>query len=210
MIGGTNGADTIMVQKGTTAGGIQVIINGVNQGQFFAPAGTTFSRIVVYGNDGNDNITINSNLGAMMACVYGQGGNDTLIGGAGTSMLDGGDGNDSIVGGAANDILVGGGGTDTITTGKTDNIIIGGFYSLTEDLDAAFALLGEWSLNLGFSTRVSALRTGVGTNSVYALNTQTVYNDSTIDNLFGAAAGSDWYFLGSGDNSTAKPTDVIN
>jgi Ca2+-binding RTX toxin-like protein len=125
-------------------------------------------------------------------------------------MLDGGDGNDSIAGGNANDILIGGGGSDVITTGKTDNIIIGGIYSMTEDLDAAWAMLGEWSLNLGFSARVSALRSGVGTNSVYALNSQTVYDDGTLDKLFGAAAGQDWYFLGSGDTSSAKPTDVVN
>ena len=44
--------------------------------------------------------------------VWGEGGNDKLLGGRGDDYLDGGDGNDRLVGGAGDDVLVGGAGSD--------------------------------------------------------------------------------------------------
>ena len=49
----------------------------------------------------------------MQRCLYGNGGNDTLLGGAGDDTLDGGDDNDTLDGGAGTDYMAGGKGDDT-------------------------------------------------------------------------------------------------
>lgn len=67
--------------------------------------------------------------------VFGNGGNDTLIGGAGDQTLNGGAGNDHLEGGlgadilnggAGNDHLEGGLGADTLNGGDNDDVLIGG------------------------------------------------------------------------------------
>ena len=62
--------------------------------------------------------------------LYGNGGNDTLIGGAGDDILDGGTGFNTLEGGAGDDILDGGYGYgDTLDGGAGDDIIYAGKYS---------------------------------------------------------------------------------
>ena len=69
--------------------------------------------IQVFGNGGNDVITLDETNGALPAAqLSGGAGNDTLTGGSGNDSLSGGVGNDFIAGGAGNDTLVGGGGND--------------------------------------------------------------------------------------------------
>ena len=62
--------------------------------------------------DGNDVLTANDDFGRGDDAVWGEGGNDKLLGGRGDDYLDGGDGNDRLVGGAGDDVLVGGAGAD--------------------------------------------------------------------------------------------------
>ncbi|MFC6639303.1 hypothetical protein [Sulfitobacter sediminilitoris] len=70
------------------------------------------------------------------AVVAADGGNDTLDGGAGDDVIDGGDGNDSISGGAENDIVRGGDGDDTISGGAGNDTLMG---SDSEDVQATIA-----------------------------------------------------------------------
>jgi serralysin len=58
--------------------------------------------------------------------VYGNGGNDTLDGGAGADTLYGGDGNDSLNGQGGSDTLIGDAGDDTFVDGFGVNIMGGG------------------------------------------------------------------------------------
>jgi len=85
-------------------------------------------RIIVYGNAGNDTITINSNAAAIDAVLYGGDANDTITGGAGATYIDGGDGNDLLTAVGNRDILIGGPGQDTLNAGHDDDILIGGTY----------------------------------------------------------------------------------
>jgi Ca2+-binding RTX toxin-like protein len=94
-VGGTTGNDTIaLALSGTNT---TVTINAVSAGAF-APTG----RIVVFGQAGNDGVTMASTI-TRHAWLYGDDGNDTLTGGGGNDVLVGGVGTDSQVGGAGND-----------------------------------------------------------------------------------------------------------
>jgi Ca2+-binding RTX toxin-like protein len=53
-------------------------------------------------------------------------GNNTLVGGANSDLLDGGRGNDSLNGEGGNDILFGGRGNDTLNGGEGDDVLVGG------------------------------------------------------------------------------------
>jgi hypothetical protein len=74
--------------------------------------------IEIDGEAGNDDIVISSKVSTPVA-LYGDAGNDTLIGGAGNDSLYGGAGADSLNGGAGNDVLVsvGDGSGDTLVGG---------------------------------------------------------------------------------------------
>src|SRR5439155_11611788 len=116
-VGGTNGSDTIEVRRGSSPTSFNVVMNGLDKGQFSAPAGSFIGAIFVYGNGGDDSITVNTNLGALPVALYGGAGNDILRGGAGNSLLDGGDGNDQLIGTGVEDFLFGRAGADTLSGG---------------------------------------------------------------------------------------------
>lgn len=61
---------------------------------------------------------------------YGNGGNDTLVGGLGADRLVGGGGNDSLAGGAGNDTLLGSRGKDTMS-GGADSDLVSYYYEST-------------------------------------------------------------------------------
>src|SRR5262245_12186216 len=74
--------------------------------------------IQVFGQGGNDTITINETNGPMPAAnLFGGAGNDTLTGGSGNDMLFGQSGNDTLLGKGGNDLLFGGDDNDTLTGG---------------------------------------------------------------------------------------------
>ena len=192
-VGGTLGDDTIVIQAGTTAASISVTINGIARGQFLvANGGVLIGRIIVYGNAGNDTITVNANVGAIATVIYGGDGNDTLSGGAGSAFIDGGAGNDAITAAGNRDILIGGSGQDTLTAGHDDDILIGGVYLFSEDLDAVYGLMRAWSSSASYSARIADIRAG-GTDGLYALTTSTVTDDGAVDRL-GGSQGQDWFW----------------
>lgn len=115
-VSGTAGNDTIQVNK--VGGGYQVKINGTTYG-----TGTPTGKVKVFGQDGNDAITVGSTI-SLPAELSGGAGNDTLIGANGNDSLDGGGGNDSLTGGNGNDTLVGGdGASDTLVGGNGDDTL---------------------------------------------------------------------------------------
>jgi hypothetical protein len=188
-VGGTNGNDTIVLQAGSTAGTVQVVINSVNRGQF---ALTGISRYLIWGNDGDDTITVSTSLPAIEAVIYGGEGNDTLTGGAGSTLIDGGAGNDRLTGQGARNVLIGGFGSDILNSGSGDDILIGGIWLFSEDLDAVAAMKAVWTSSATYDQRVSSLRTG-GPDGLYAINDTTVSDDGVADTLNGTQ-GQDWFW----------------
>jgi serralysin len=100
VIGGA-GRDTLLGGDGN-----DLIVGGSGAAQIFGNAGNDTLEIgtgpsTVYGGQGNDLITVHA--GAVGEVLYGDLGDDTIIGGPGP---------DTIIGGAGADVLTGGGGAD--------------------------------------------------------------------------------------------------
>ena len=99
----------------TTVGlsGTNIVVNG---GTLAITGGTaTVSNTVliqILGLAGNDQYTLSGSLPP--AHVFGDSGNDTLLGGAGAEMLVGGPGNDFVDGNQGSDIIEGEAGNDTL------------------------------------------------------------------------------------------------
>jgi Ca2+-binding RTX toxin-like protein len=208
-IGGTSGADTILVKQGTTAAFIDVVVNGVDKGQFaLTSGGVSIGRILIYGNDGNDTITIGATAPALDAYIYGGAGDDTIVGGAGSAFIDGGDGNDTLTSISDRNVLIGGDGLDVLTSGKGDDVLIGATYAHSDDLDLALAVLAVWKSSASYDDRVSSLRTG-GVDALFALNSTTILDDSAADKLSGNQ-GVDWFWAAYLDITDKKGNETLN
>jgi len=137
-VAGTGGADTLVIQRDLKrASKIIVIENGVGT-KFDA---STIKRIEMVGGAGADEITLNDNLGiisARGATLWGDAGNDTLIGGLAGAVFFGGDDADLIKSSSRNDTVDGGNGNDTIYGGRGQDLLQGGAGN-----DSIFGYLGD-------------------------------------------------------------------
>src|SRR5215468_10049362 len=116
--------DTIVMSRDAAG---QILVNGgtvpIAGGQATV-ANTTL--IQVFGQGGNDTITLDESNGALPAAqLFGGAGNDTLTGGSGADQLFGQGGNDTLLGKGGNDLLFGGSGNDTLTGGDADDQVFG-------------------------------------------------------------------------------------
>jgi Ca2+-binding RTX toxin-like protein len=207
IVGGSNAADTILVRQGATSAYLDVVINGVDKGQFAITSnGVTIRRIIVYGHDGDDSITVNTNI-LIDAVLYGEAGNDTIKGGGGNDLLDGGVGNDKLTGNGNRNVLIGGLGQDTLYGTKNSDILIGGTYVYSADLDTVFSLVTDWKSSASYAQRVADLRTG-GSYGLFAINKQTVLDDKAVDYLYGYQA-QDWFWIFALDTTDKLKSGVI-
>jgi Ca2+-binding RTX toxin-like protein len=109
-----NAAGALLVNGGAVAikGGTSTVANT--------------SLIQVFGQNGNDVITLNESNGALPAAhLFGGAGNDTMIGGSGGDQLFGQSGNDTLLGKGGNDFLFGGSEDDTLIGGDADDQMFG-------------------------------------------------------------------------------------
>src|SRR5262249_36875902 len=90
------------------------------------PTVANTAQIQLFGQGGNDTLTLNEASGALPAALlFGGAGNDTLTGGSGADMLFGQAGNDVLLGKGGNDLLFGGAGNDVLTGGTGDDQVFG-------------------------------------------------------------------------------------
>src|SRR5262249_35488801 len=90
------------------------------------PTVANMALIQVFGQAGNDTITLDEANGALPAAnLFGGDGNDTLTGGSGSDMLFGQAGNDTLMGKGGNNSLVGGAGDDRLIGGRGDDQVFG-------------------------------------------------------------------------------------
>ncbi len=109
-----NAAGGILVNGGavTTTGGTPTVANT--------------SLIQVFGQSGNDTLTLNEAGGALpRANLFGGAGNDVLTGGSGNDLLFGQAGNDTLLGKGGFDFLFGSTENDTLTGGDADDQVFG-------------------------------------------------------------------------------------
>jgi Ca2+-binding RTX toxin-like protein len=111
-IDGTNGDDDILIQLAAgDSNVIDVLFGGVSVGTF--PLSVVTGRLIAHGYEGNDTIRMSPNV-PRIAEFYGDGGDDTLLGGLGNDLLAGGDGNDQLTGWLGADTINGGSGIDRL------------------------------------------------------------------------------------------------
>jgi Ca2+-binding RTX toxin-like protein len=119
-----DGDDTITISRNAAG---QIFVNGgaisVEGGQ---PMVANTTLIQVFGQGGNDTITLDESNGALPAArLFGGAGNDVLTGGSGNDQLFGGAGDDTLLGKGGNDLLFGGAGDDVLTGGDGDDQVFG-------------------------------------------------------------------------------------
>lgn len=219
-ITGTQADDIILISE-NFASVIQVTINGVNIGEF-APTGGVYA----WGLGGNDQIIADDQFYDTESMFFGGLGNDYLQGGWASDVLIGGDGNDVLEGGPDGfDILIGGLGADFVrghdegtytNYGANGDIMIGGSTVYDNGLTQLYGILAEWTSATPFGDRVQNIRTRVsntvtGVNNI-KLDSTTVFNDGEIDQLYGAVArGDDWFLLDLGlDENNGGALDIFN
>ena len=110
------------------------------------------TRIVVFGQAGDDDIQVAGDVDVTVEAHGGEG-NDRIKGGRGNNLLFGDDGDDLLVGGQGRDLLIGGLGADRIVGNSDDDILIAG----TTDFDASDAalraIMAEWTSGRSYATR---------------------------------------------------------
>jgi Ca2+-binding RTX toxin-like protein len=205
VIQGTNGNDTIVLERNCNAGGIHVRINGVSKG-VFNPTG----RIIVHGLNGNDDIQLAGAID-LPAELYGDDGDDRVKGGGGDDIILGGLGDDLLQGGgggSGRDWLIGGWGADRIVGNADDDILVAGFTAYDANPVALRLVMREWlRCDQTYTQRVNALRNGGGLNGTIKLNDTTVSDDLVKDVLTGGA-GRDWFLFDNDGLGKDKITDL--
>src|SRR5262249_32732186 len=90
------------------------------------PTVANTALIQVFGQGGDDQVSLNEASGALPAAnLFGGAGNDTLTGGSGNDLLFGQAGNDTLLGKGGFDQLFGGADNDTLTGGDGDDQVFG-------------------------------------------------------------------------------------
>ena len=159
---------------------VRVTINNQN---FDKPA-SQVQRLVFFGLDGNDTIINDTSLPSTM---YGNGGDDVLIGGSSNDVLIGGPGNDRLEGRDGDDVLRGVSGENILLGGNGNDLIFGG---------------------LGGNNNI---RGGNGNDVIFAGDQQDeIFGDAGDDQIWGGL-GSHTIYSGSGKNTVmgGQGNDVI-
>jgi Ca2+-binding RTX toxin-like protein len=147
VVAGTAGTANAAVTSSFTSGGVLTVFGDsldnnitisrdaagkilVNGGAVNVTGGTptvaNTSLIQVFGQGGNDTVTISETNGALpRSNLFGGVGNDVLVGGSGNDMLFGQAGNDTLLGKGGVDLLFGGAENDTLTGGDADDQVFG-------------------------------------------------------------------------------------
>jgi Ca2+-binding RTX toxin-like protein len=114
----TGDAHDNTIEISRNAAGAILVNGGAVQVTGGTPTVANTALIQVFGQNGDDTISLNEANGALpRANLFGGKGNDTLIGGSGNDML---------FGEAGNDVLMGKGGADFLFGGDRDDVLIGG------------------------------------------------------------------------------------
>lgn len=183
--------------------GCMAVSGGVTCG-----AESSFSRIVVNGSSGNDEIAISSTI-TRATTLDGNGGHDELAGGSGPDTIDGDAGNDAISGGDGNDVLRGAAGVDAIAGGGGSDTVDGGTGADT------LAGGGQGGDVLDYAGRSAPVRVDlsgdspsgeVGEGDVVE-GFAVVRGGSGADTLLGTAAGERLDGNGGGDTLIGGPGD---
>ncbi|MGC4032514.1 MAG: hypothetical protein QM754_12440 [Tepidisphaeraceae bacterium] len=209
-IQGTSGADTIAVTL--SGSNVKVQLNSTTSKSF---AASSITAINVHMSTGNDKFTMTDAV-KKAAAIFGEGGNDTLVGGGQNDYLDGGDNDDKLDGGAGDDQLKGGTGTDTADfsnrtyalnislDGVANDGGTGGHDNVFTDVENVKG--GSAGDTITGSSKNNKLEGNGGNDTIYGNSgNDTIYGGSGKDYLVGNT-GKDVIYGGS-DNDTLDGSD---
>jgi Ca2+-binding RTX toxin-like protein len=210
--GGGGDADTLAVVGSTRADLIsvdpyRVNVNGVDvfygnvetievnagRGNDIAQVrGPVAPTVVINGEQGNDVLAGNgvytgrgstaTNPGTII--LSGGDNNDLITGSDRADILLGGTGSDILLGLSGRDLIIAGRGADLVTAGPGEDIVIGNSTAHDNDVATLLSILAVWNTTTPQSARIALLTP--------LLNSSTVFNDFSIDLLFGGL-GEDWF-----------------
>lgn len=146
--------------------------------------------IEAHGGDGDD-VIVGGFLGDRL---YGDAGNDVILGGAQTS-----DGDDLLFGGEGRDTLFGHYGSDTLDGGGGEDLLISDRFNFGNTPQAVIKIGEEWKSARPFAERVSNILglTSTGVSGIEFLSPgATIIDDGVEDTLIGGLgiADLDWFF----------------
>jgi Ca2+-binding RTX toxin-like protein len=121
-ITGTTGDDELVVAQSKNI--LYVTYNGYTHRYDNIVKGDWFKRLEVRGGDGNDIVRVDGTVTYPLE-IYGESGNDTMIGGDGNDTLSGGAGKNDLAGGNGNDRLYGSNGPDRLYGGNGEDRLYG-------------------------------------------------------------------------------------
>ncbi|MCC7425487.1 MAG: calcium-binding protein [Alphaproteobacteria bacterium] len=141
--------------------------------------------MAIINGDENDNVLNgDTDLGDVNDTINGLGGNDTLSGLTGDDILNGGDGDDILDGGEGNDTLNGDAGTDTMAGGLGDDN-----YTVTETTDVVTEAAGEGTDTI-FTTVDYTLSANVENGVLFVGGTPITVVGNDLDNAISVAPGA--------------------
>jgi Ca2+-binding RTX toxin-like protein len=121
---GDDADDTIVVAR--DAAGKLLVNDGAVPILGGTPTVANTMSMSLFGQGGNDTITLDEANGALpRALLFGGDGDDTLTGGSGDDQLFGQAGNDTLLGKGGSDMLFGGDGDDVLIGGTGDDLVFG-------------------------------------------------------------------------------------
>ena len=149
------------------------------------------------------NRTLKLNSVSSFENAMGGTGNDTLLGNALANRLTGGNGNNILIGledrdilaaGSGADILIGGLGLDILDGGVGEDILIAGRTMSDTILASLSTLRTAWISADPYATRITNLRSGVGSPAVSLKTAINVLNDAGEDDVLVGGTDTDWFF----------------
>jgi hypothetical protein len=198
---GTNGSDIVKVLKQTSSTiKVKFDLPGdpLVERTFNTSGPDSITAIEIYLGGGDDLGALASDV-AIDAKIFGNDGNDKLVGGAGSDVLIGGDGLDVLYGRSGRDLLVGGQCIDALFGDSDGDIIVGGDTDLDVDLTTVAGVLAMSSQHADLDAIMTTWRSGSSYSdrvaAVSPLASAHFFDDNDLDLLSGGS-GQDLFFVG--------------
>jgi phospholipase C len=174
IVQGTEGDDKISITLDSGETHVQI---GDSFDHFFAQP---ISRIEIYGQGGNDKISVAPDV-TTPTYIFAGSGNDKVEGGGGQTVIVGGSGDNRLTGGGGPSIIIGGSGHDHLNTGDGAALVVAGTTAFDANFEALEALLAEWSrTDVTFAQKLAHLDGGAtGGKNVLPGSTQAVILDTS-------------------------------
>ena len=195
-VSATTGADNVLALPETGSSRVLIVIEAVTQGftDHFGPFDFD-GQIIMMGQSGNDLVSTAA-VPSRNVMLYGNVGDDTVVGGNNGGILLGNLGNDTLVGGNSRELLIGGDGADALTGNNAGDILVAASTvydtNTVANRQALCEILHTWEQG--------GRRSGL-------LNAATVNDDVQVDILNGGL-GTDWFVLDANDVTDQAKNEV--